>query len=321
MRKVRITADAVLAIIRGIFEDEEVNIVVDDNDAPAAWQGETVSEILNVEYYTFKHRPESTQDIIKRILEEKGKTDELAALSCAYGLLTVGNIERLFSKDVDMLVLDASLQYYIQTSKVKLLEYLIEDSNIATSGLRIPVQFGDETRKAVIFFDRPLVSDVQTSAPFGEMCVIDVGVAILLYPDVASYSDYTVNMGFNDNGEVKSVDVPLSSFAISSIMTQEAMPSIEAQQRVGNVNLSGATSFVLVFDGYNNEFINHITKKALTTGKTNNNEQFIMTVTRCGETYTHTVIIKDHRISVNADTGNETHTLSLTRRGMKNGTT
>lgn len=30
MNKVRITADAVLAIIRGIFEDEDVNIVIDD---------------------------------------------------------------------------------------------------------------------------------------------------------------------------------------------------------------------------------------------------------------------------------------------------
>ena len=122
MKKIRITADAVLAIIRGIFEDEDVNITVDDAEAPETWQGKTVSEILNVEYYTFKHRPSSTQDAIRNILAAKGETNELAALNCAFGLLTVGEIERLFSKDIDTVVLSATLQYYIQTDKIKMLD-------------------------------------------------------------------------------------------------------------------------------------------------------------------------------------------------------
>lgn len=321
MNKVRITADAVLAIIRGIFEDEDVNIVIDDPEAPEGWNGKTVSEILNVEYYTYKHRPKSTQEAIKAILAEKGQTNELEALNCAYGLLTVETIERLFSKDVDMVVLGAKLQYYIQTEKIKLLEYLIEDSNIATSGLRIPVQFGTETRKAVVFFDRPLVSDIQTAAPFGEMANVDVDIAILLYPDVVSYSDYTVNIGFTDNGVTKSADVPLSSFSVAETMTQNAVPNIAARESVGQINLSRATSFVLVFEGYNNEFINYITDKALMPTGTDNNQPFTLKVTRAEKTYTHTVTIKDHQITVNADTGNETHTLTFVKRGMKNGTT
>lgn len=316
MNKVRITADAVLAIIRGIFEDEDVNIVIDDPEAPEGWNGKTVSEILNVEYYTYKHRPKSTQEAIKAILAEKGQTNELEALNCAYGLLTVETIERLFSKDVDMVVLGAKLQYYIQTEKIKLLEYLIEDSNIATSGLRIPVQFGTETRKAVVFFDRPLVSDIQTAAPFGEMANVDVDIAILLYPDVVSYSDYTVNIEFTENGEAKSADIPLSSFSVAETMTQDALPGIQAKEQVGNINLSRAVSFVLVFEGYNNPFINYITDKQLASGKVDNNEQYTMRITRAGKTYTHAVIVKDHQTTVNADTGNETHTLSLTKRGL-----
>lgn len=321
MNKIRITADAVLAIIRGIFEDEDVNIVIDDSEAPEVWQGKTVSEILNVEYYTFKHRPSSTQDTIQKILKEKGEANELAALNCAYGLLSIETIERLFSKDVDMVVLQAALSYYIQTDKIKLLEYLVEDANIATSGIRIPVQFGSETRKAVIFFDRPLVSDIQTAAPFGETAIVDIDVAVMLYPDVVSYSDYTVNISFTDNGEEISADVPLSSFSIASTMTQDAVPGIEARESVGQINLSRATSFVLVFDGYNNPFINYIAKKTLTPGRTDNNQLFTMKVTRAGETYTHTVTIKDHQMVTNADTGNETHTLTFTKRGIKNGTT
>lgn len=320
MNKIRITADAVLAIVRGIFEDEDVDVIIDDPEAPEGWNGKTVSEILNVEYYTYKHRPKSTQEAIKAILAEKGQTNELEALNCAYGLLTVETIERLFSKDVDMVVLGAKLQYYIQTEKIKLLEYLIEDSNIATSGLRIPVQFGTETRKAVVFFDRPLVSDIQTAAPFGEMANVDVDIAILLYPDVVSYSDYTVNIGFTENGEAKSADVPLSSFSVAETMTQDAAPAIGARESVGNINLSRATSFVLVFEGYNNAFINYITQKALTANAADNNEPFTLSVTRAGKTYTHTVVVKDHQITTNADTGNETHTLSFVKRGLKNGT-
>lgn len=41
-----------------------------------------------------------------------------------------------------------------------------------------------------------------------------------------------------------------------------------------------------------------------------------MRVTRAGKTYTHAVIVKDHQTTVNADTGNETHTLSLVKRGI-----
>ena len=316
MKKIKITADEVLSIIRGIFEDEEVNEIIDDESAPDDWNGKSISNILNVEYYTYKHRPISTQDTINNIFSDTKKVNELSALKCAYGLLTFGPIERLFSKDVDMIVLSATLQYYIQSEKIKLLEYLIENSNIALSGLRIPVQFGDEIRKAVVFFNRPVVSDVQTSTPFGEMANVDVEVSMALYPDVVSYSDYTVNIGFTDNGVGKDADLPLSSFSIAETMTQDALPGIRAEDQVGNINLSRAVSFVLVFDGYNNPFINYITDKQFTSGKVDNNQPFALNITRDEKTYTHIVVIKDHQTTVNADTGNETHTISFVKRGI-----
>jgi hypothetical protein len=319
MSKIKITADAVLSIIQGIFSDEDVNVVIDDPSAPPSWAGKTIEQILNVEYYTFKHRPISTQNVIDKMLEENGQTDKLAGISRAFCLLSLGNIERLFSKDVDMVVLSASLEYYIQTSKVKLLEYLIEDCNIATSGLRIPVQFGNETRKAVIIFGQPTVSDIQTAATFGEMALVDVAVNLILYPDVISYSEYTVSVSFRDSeGELKTSTIPLSSFTFVNTMTQKAVPRATDTRRVGNVNLSNAKSFVLVFEGYNNDFINHITDKALSSDASqDNNESFILSITRGdAEAYTHEVVIKDHQVIVNADTGNETHTLTLVTGGV-----
>lgn len=312
-KKVKITADAVLRIIKGVLTDEDVNSVVSDENAPPEWIGKTVDEILNVEYYTFKHRPAETDTVVRRLMTENGEAGGLHATNRSFCLCSMGSIERLFSKDVDMVVLSATLEYYMQTNKIQLLEYLIENANIATSGLRIPVQFGEQTRKAVIVFDRPEVLDVQTAGAFGETANVEVSVDILFYPDVVSYADYTVSFQFTDkDGRQIETSVPLSSFSFVDTMTQKAVPR---QREVGNINLSNAKSFVLVFDGYANPFIDHITDKALGLSE-DNNEVYLMTVARSGTAYTHEVIIKDHQVTVNADTSNETHTLTLVKKGM-----
>ncbi len=316
MKKIKITADGVLDIIDGIFTDTDINITIDDTSAPESWQGKTIAEILNVEYYTFKHRPTSTEEIINQILKDTEVAKKLAAVNRAFCLLSLGNIERLFSKDNDMLVLSANLEYYIQTSKVKLLEYLIEDCNIALSGLRVPVTFdGDETRKAIIIFDRPNITDIQTATIFGEMALVDIAVNIIFYPDAISYSDYTVQVSFVDNTSTQQIcDLPLSSFSFASTMTLDPVPYVKSPQQVGSINLSRAITFVLVFDGYNNAFVNHVAAKSLGTGG-DNNELFQLTITRNGTSYTHDVIIKDHQVIVAADTSNEIHTLTLVTRG------
>lgn len=322
-RKVRITSDAALQIVCGIFEDEEVNVEITDESAPKEWQGKKLGDVLNVEYYTFKHRPIAPNDIISKILAGNGEADKLAALKQSYCLFSLDNIERLYTKDADVAVLEATLQYYVQTDKIKLLEYLIEDSNIAVSGYRIPVQFETEMRKAVVFFGRPKMAELHTVSQFGEMAHINIDVAILLHPDIASYSDYNVKVSFTDNNGVtySDVQVPLTSFTFVDTMTQDAVPYMSNRQKVGSINLSSATSFVLVFEGYNNPFINYITDKALNANLqyNDNNQLFTLTIERAGKTYMHEVVVKDHQTTTNADTGNETHTLSFVTRGLSNG--
>lgn len=326
MSKVKITADAVLAIIQGIFRDEDINITVTDPDAPPSWAGKTVEEILNVEYYTFKHRPISTQTVISKMLEENGGADKLAALNRSLCLCSLGEVERLFSKDADMAAVTANLEYYIQTSKIKLLEYLVECCNVATSGLRIPVTFGEgeggQTRRAVVVFGPPSVGDIQTAGPFGETAIVDIGVDIVLYPDVVSYSEYEVSFDFTDRAGVliTGCRVPLASFSFAAAMSPKSIPLAERPEGVGTLNLSCAKSCVLVFEGYNNPFINHVAAKSLANprgGDTGgNNEAFMMTVTRGGENFTHEMSVTEHQIVTNADTGNETHTLKLSAKGI-----
>lgn len=320
MKRARITADAVLKIVLSIFEDEEINAVITDKSAPPNWVGKTPFDILNVEYYTFKHRPISTDALFENIAKEERQMDKFAALNRSFCFLSLGDVERLYSKDVDTAALSVKLEYYVQTSKVKLLEYLVEDCNLALCGLRIPVVFGAETRKAVIMLDPINLLEIKNATPFGEIAHVDIDIDILFYPDVVSYSDYTVNVAFDDNGVRKNADVPLSSFSFVDGMTQDAVPKINDRRKVGSINLSCATSFVMVFDGYNNEFINYITDKALDPDSAkDNNQPYVLTVTRGDKSYVHEVVIKDHQTTVRPDTDNETHTLTFVARGMNDG--
>lgn len=317
MNKVKITADAVLKIIQAVFGDEDVNLAVDDESAPEEWQGKKINDILNVEYYTFKHRPRDTWKVVDSILESTGATNHLAALNRSFCLLSLGDIERLFSKDVDMVTLPGSLEYVVQTEKVKLIESLIEDSNRATCGLRIPVSFGEETRKVVMFFGRPVMSDIRSTTPFGEIAVVTVAVTLIVLPNVTSYSDYTVKIKYPGCTEADGVAVPLSSFSTPNTMTQQAIPRLNKPQDTDNLNLSRARSFVLVFEGYDNPFINWLADWALSVDVANNNNEVLtLNITRGEKTYSHAVIIKDHQLIVNSDTGSETHTLTLVRGGI-----
>ncbi len=328
MKKVEITADAILKLLKGIFEDEDVNFVISDNDASESseWRGKTVNEVLNIEYYTFKHRPSSNQTILNDIAAN-APNNKLEALTRSFCLLSISNIERLYSKNEDMVAVDVLLEYYVQTEKVKLLEKLIECSSAGVSGLRFDFDFvggeflhhdasheGIERRKAVVFFGALTESDVLPTTPFGEMVGLEIKVSVMFYPPVYSYSDYTASFTFADEEGLKTVeDMPLKSISIAHVMTQEAVPNIENNCKVGAINLSGATSFVLVFDGYDNDFIDYLADMTLNCDITDNNMPINFTLKRGEKAYTHIVVIKDHKMVINADTGNETHTLTLVR--------
>lgn len=323
MSKVKITADAVLSIIRGIFEDEDVNAVVDTVTAPEEWQGKAVTEVLNTEYYAYKYRPPDTMKRFHELLEAERNANRLGAIDRSFCQLSITETDRLYSKDTDMVALGVSLEYCLQTDKVKLLEYLVETANIKLSGQRITVAFGDEVRKAVVFFGPPITKDIQSASSFGEIAFVDITVVIAFYPNVVSYCDYTVSFKYTVDGEEKKTAVPLTSFVAGNTMTQESTPHMNNPRNTGNINLARMSSFVLTFDGYDNDFINYITDKSFTSSdaSADNNELLTLIIERGEHTYEHEVIIKDHQITVNADTGNEAHTLSLVRRGIVDGTT
>lgn len=317
MAKIKVNADTVLSILQGIMNDEDINYKI--SDTTSDWLNKTVTQALNVEYYTFKHRPVDTELLVRGLINQGEQAHALMSLERSFCILSLNSVDRVFSKDNDIVTISANLEYWIQTSKIKLLEDLIEDMAIATNGIRIPIQISGEMRKAILAFSNLNVLEIQDATEFGEMAVCDLSVDMVFYPNVVSRSEYAVEVlvQATEFDEEQWVKLPFSGLSISSSMTQKSVPSVNNVREVGSINLSRVKTFVLTFDGYVNKVIDKIVCKTLTSDmETDNNESLVLKITRGEEVYYHDCIIKDHLITIQEDTGNEVHSITLTTKGV-----
>ena len=324
MNKIKVSADTVLAILKGIMDDADINYTITDPSAPKEWQGKKVQDVLNVEYYTFRHRPVDTEQLVAKLLEQGKDVDSLYALQRAFCILSLQSTERVFSKENDIVTVSASLEYWLQTEKVKLLEDLLEDIIVESTGIRIPVKVGSEDRQVLIAIGKLTISEIEEATEFGEMSVCDLDIDLVFYPPATTREDYKIEFAIvEDNGEIKWVHLPFNRISISNSMTQKSAPLISNAREVGNVNLSRIKTIALGFDGLKNDFVEMIAKDSLSTGENddvvNNNKSITMKLTRGDEEFIMDCIMKEHVLGIQDDIGNETHSLVLTIRGMKDG--
>lgn len=327
MNKIKVSADTVLSIFKNIINDEDINYTITDPSAPREWKNKKVQDILNVDYYTFRHKPMDTETFVRGLVEQCQQPDTLLSLSRAFCVLSLETSERVFSKDLDVVTIEASLEYWIQSDKVKILEDMFEDISVATNGIRIPIQVGNESRSLVAVFSHPNVTDLEETTEFGEMSVCEVTVDFVFYPKVKSRCDYTVEC-LNAAGNWDKI--PFSGLGFSSNMTQKSIPLMNKVRNVGNVNLSRVKTITLVFDGYETDFIDDLVADTMasdvslggeTLSQSDNNKSTYLRITRGDQAFTYHCIVKDHVINVQEDGGNEVHTLTLTTRGITYGTT
>ena len=320
MAKIKVSADAVLAILQGIMNDPAINYTIEDISAPSDWQGRKVQDALGVEYYTFRHRPVDTEVIVEELIRQGKEYDTLEALKRSFCILSLGQIERVFSKKNDIITVPVNLEYWVQSEKVKLLEDMFEDIAVETIGERVSVQIGTEVRHAVFALGGLNVAELQEVTEYGEMAICEIDIDIILYPQAASVSDYKVEVLMSDGKNDKWVEIPFSSIALATTMTQKAIPFINKPRDVGNLNLSRVKSIVLTFDGYKNEFIDYITDFSLSSVKEiDNNKTIRLKLTRNNSSYEYSLVVKDHTITVKEEVGNEVHSLTLTKGGKEYG--
>lgn len=331
MNKIKVSADTILSIIQGVMDDEEINYTITDTSAPDAWQNKTVKEALNVEYYTYRHKPMDTEVIVRNLLNDSQVPSALYSLSRSFCILSIEDMQRVYSKDIDTISLTTNLEYWLQSHKVKLLEDMLEDLAVATTGVKIPVQIGNETRQVLMVVGKVIVDEIQEGTDFGEMAVCSVDISFIIQPDIVGKCDYTVEFCLSDivNDSSKWIKIPISSLVFNSIMNQQTVPSFRNIENVESINISRVKSISITFEGYSNIFVENLIEQSLMgdideegkeiIGNNDNNKRVLMRLTRSGVQYIYNCIVKQHTVSVQEDTGNEIHGLILTTRGIKDG--
>jgi len=314
MKRAVITADGILSIITGILFDEDINKPIEkiEDGDPITFQDE-----LNVEYYTFKYRPDSTEQIIADLKSRGEDTSVLMGLGRSFCCLVLGTIERLFTPDVDQCVIEGVLDFWLQTNKIKTLERLIDNANTQLTGIRIPVDFGGETRDATVIFDAPTIPDFDLESQIGESVRISVGFMVMLNPShTVYYRDYTVTFNYQDGTTAKTSTVPLTGLNYSSDYIPKPVPFSDKPSNVGSLNLSRSFALVVNFDGLDNEFIDWLTLRTLNVD-CELNVPIETVMSRKGVATARSMVIQRHEVRINADTGNENHTLNLAPRGIR----
>ena len=207
---------------------------------------------------------------------------------------------------------------------------MLEDIIIESTGVRIPVKIGNEEREVLIAIGKLTISELQETAEFGEMAVCDVDIDMVFYPNAISRADYKAEFALSNGVNTTWVSLPFSGITLSNSMTQKAVPKANKVRSVGNINLSRAKTFTFTFDGYKNKFIDKLVNDTFAgdidengneVPDTDNNESILLRLTRGDDQFIYNCIIKEHTVIVQEDTGNEVHSLTLTTRGMKNGST
>lgn len=314
MVRTRFTANTLKDIVNAVLNDEEVNVEI--TDGKEDWLGKTVMDVLNVHYYTFKHKVTNNTEKIAIMKSQDGtlQEDKLDMVKQSYCLVTIDSQQRQFSKDIDQISVEGNLEYWLQSEKVHLLEDLIESANLATCGLRIPLEINGKNKNVIIWFDNFSVSSLDQSN-LGETMVVNVGVSLLIKPMYSSYSDYKFEFLIGDTY----YELPVTSLNYDNDMVQKSLPRMNRPELTDNINLSNVTCFTLNYylDKDNPVaimFRSDSLKKAakdITDVPLNNKEYTMRLTIDDNEKYVYQLILKSYKGQINNTIDDEGNTVVL----------
>ncbi len=295
--KIKIKRETVKDIIIKIFESFDYPVSSDDKDV----NGKKLQEILNVQYYTFKHRIE----------ESKSLAESLERLNKGYCQIIINNIERTFAADDDQISVEGVLKYWLQSEKIEFLEDLIEECNINLQGTKIRLDIKDsqgvQSRKVALTFGALSIVEFNSESSIGEAFKVDVPYSILINPDTVSYEDYSLEI----NGE----SFPIMSFSVSMNMTTKAIPLMLKRHSTGTINLSKVKMFNFTFPGYaSSKIIDELTSLALNDNH-DNNKTYRLKISRKEVGFIVDTVIDNIQLKVDDGPGVEIISVSFAVKG------
>ena len=314
MVRTRFTANTLKDIVNTILSDEEINVEI--TDGKEEWIGKTVMQVLNTHYYTFKHKVSSNTEkmAIMQSQDDTLQEDTLDVTKQSYCLVTINSQQRQFSKNIDQISVEGNLEYWLQSEKVHLLEDLIESANLATCGLRIPLEINGQSKNIIIYFDSFTASSLDQDK-LGETMIVNVGVSLLIKPQYSSCSDYKFEFLIGENY----IELPVISFNYNNDMVQKSLPRMNRPSSTDNLNLANVTCFTLNYNLDKNNLIakmfrtDSLKKSALNiTDVPKNNKVYTMRLTvNNDEQYTYQLVLKSHKGQVENSIEDEANTVIL----------
>ncbi|MDE5757403.1 MAG: hypothetical protein K2H85_02200, partial [Allobaculum sp.] len=204
MDKITIKHNEMLQLLLQLIKT--VDFKITDSTAPQEWQDKKATEILNCEYYSYKHRPDTVVESSK-IMKGNSILFGNPKSFCHFSIAPQG-IQRAYSKDSDIVTVTTDLEYWVQSNKQYLVEELIERLSVASCGQRLSVQLGDKSRRVLLTFSNVVASDIEESTAFGEMIVLSVSVTFIFAEPIYSKADYFVEFFMIDESKLPNGILP-----------------------------------------------------------------------------------------------------------------
>ncbi len=252
MSKVNLRAQNLIEIIKQlIIQNDEVL-----NYQNIEWTGKSISEILNIRYFDYKRRIDGKkEELLKEALKSKTEPVSLQSLDDSYCLVSIDSNARTFNQNIDFQAFSATLMFWAQTSKIQLLEYLINKIAISLVGERY--QIPNISRSMMMLMSPLKVTEVLTSSEIGESFIATVALNFNLTENLSVASDYSLKMKMTVPGQdtQQEFNVPFNTLKIA----YTAVPKSLSQP---NLQLSGirntVSSIVISFTIY--QYINDLGK-------------------------------------------------------------
>lgn len=272
-----------------------------------------LAEGLDINFYTWKERLDSKEDWIKSID---------TSLNEAYALVEKVDEEVTPSQDIDSATIIGRITFFIQTNKIKNLDYYV--SKLRNKYLGVPEDIQNSRGnivKAFFMFGALFYEQEPEMTQLGEMVQVVSNFRITYLADAQTWNDTKIEISLEGDVDDKYLEMPITKASFQDIFTSNAVPTIERPDQTGFIASSLSSAKTFTFFDFNKE----LTKKfnelfwscsaykidGVMTGVRDVNIPVFIRVTNNGKTYTYKDMIDNMQKSM---TNNDFNICSITTK-------
>lgn len=246
--KTTLTAYDVVNYLNLLFADETqvLSVVSEDGES----RDTTAAELLNIDFYAWKHREEEAQNFIESFA---------TSIDLALGLVEVTDIRSIASPDIDSATITAHVTVLAQSHKMPVLEQYILHirNNLLGNVQKVQNRYGEDVRAFInlgILFPE---SDIETEQ-LGEIEAASFNITFDYLADAFSYEDEPVWIKFGSMADFELL--PYSKWTAQVTMSGATAPLMKHPTVMGVINENASVTFAATFFDFNKPLTNALNK-------------------------------------------------------------